>query len=1053
MTGPDQRDDSWVVLDFLGRWHSDRESGHERPLREYLQAFPGHEEAIAREWAQLQHEEEPGEDGRRSIGPYELQRVLGSGGQGEVWLAHDPRLQRPVALKLLRESGGELRSNARFLREATLASRIEHPGICRIYELGASEGVPWIAMQYVEGESLAEKLRRRADGAAPLPLPEREQARQRSSSASQLLPAPSTAERPLFDVLGLVQEIAFALQAAHERGVVHRDLKPGNVIVTPEGQPVLLDFGLARETEPDTAQLTMSGAMFGTPAYMSPEQVEGREASPRSDVWALGVLLYELCTGDRPFTGPSQQALFDAIRQAQPERLAGRGLSRDLRAVLTMALAKEPERRYASCAAFASDLLALQRKEPVAARLPGPLLRTARWVARHRAVSALLLASIATLAIWSWRESAAREQESQLRELAETRSEQLRELLRGVIYEYQETLRDVPGALEANQALAERTLRFVELLSASDGDGDGEDDVHDLVMARLIAADLLGDVDRPHLGQLERARGLYEAALADVDDVAPEWRRKLLSARILGRLAKIDLSEGRLIVALDRYESACLLLADAGRRELQLEAARLWVELAQARLRDRRQERPHEAALEALNEGLGLFALLDSGAELSRELRVQRAWALLLASESNARRGESAKASEQQREAARGFEALVEHGRPSTQAILGLARCELTAGRRLIATRDGDAAEPIFARALSRLERLLEEDPDNQRARQALVTAHTERGYSWSVLGRDDAAKESYEAAIRIGEGARQSGALEGDLTRARLFRAELDYVGRRYEEAFSGFQALQRKCAERYERDPLDLAALRTRAIAWLYAAKSLFRLERSEEALAIMADVRQVYAELREKLPEDLRVLGGTTNALQTEGFAYFGLGRYTDALASFEAALEFALKTPGALRTRGILRISIGNALRQLDRGDEAATSYRKGYEELGELLRARPGDIYALRNRMEALVFAAEIQLLVAEGGGGERPGTAELEQALEEIAAARSRGVRDSKLLLMEANLHVLSAALAPAGSVLRRSHLSAVPEILEGLPERERANFALRERYQALSGL
>jgi len=214
------------------------------------------------------------------VGPYRLVRELGRGGQAIVWLAEDSRIGRQVALKMLPHLGpGGEEALRRFRREAEVAARLEHPGICSVFEAEIDHGTPYIAMRYVAGETLARRLAVARDAqAAP---PDR---------------------GALRDLALLFEKAARALHAAHEAGIVHRDVKPANLMITPEGEPVVLDFGLAREDDASAPALSLTGEVSGTPAYMSPEQMTGRSRPDRrTDVWSLGIALYEAATLAHPF--------------------------------------------------------------------------------------------------------------------------------------------------------------------------------------------------------------------------------------------------------------------------------------------------------------------------------------------------------------------------------------------------------------------------------------------------------------------------------------------------------------------------------------------------------------------------------------------------------------------------------------------------------------------------------------------------------------------------------------------------------------------------------
>jgi serine/threonine protein kinase/formylglycine-generating enzyme required for sulfatase activity len=264
------------------------------------------------------------------IGPYKLVSLLGRGGMGEVYLAEDTRLGRKVALKLLDTSLiTNLQLRARFLREAQLASSLDHPNICTIHEIGEHAGQMFIAMQYVEGKTLKQAIDSRPLG---------------------------------FDGLVSVSlQIADALALAHERGIVHRDIKPTNIIVTPRGQVKVLDFGLAKlieshEESEDT--LTRTGAVMGTPAFMSPEQARGKGADHRSDIFSFGVVLYEMATGALPFKGQSQAETMNAVINLPhvPASELNRDVPLDVATIIDRALAKRPDDRYKTMRDLIADL-------------------------------------------------------------------------------------------------------------------------------------------------------------------------------------------------------------------------------------------------------------------------------------------------------------------------------------------------------------------------------------------------------------------------------------------------------------------------------------------------------------------------------------------------------------------------------------------------------------------------------------------------------------------------------------------------------------------------
>ncbi len=258
------------------------------------------------------------------LGPYVILAPLGTGGMGEVYRATDSRLGREVAVKVLTRDAGSPVRRERFLREAQAASALNHPGIVTVHDVGRERGVDFIVMERVEGRTLRQIL-----DAGPLPVDE---------------------------ALGYARQAAAALAVAHAAGIVHRDLKPQNLMVTPGGQLKVLDFGLAcvesgvvDSIGPTKERLTEFGTVVGTPGYMSPEQVEGKPVDARTDVFSLGIVLYEMLTGKAPFGGSSAAAVLYEIVHRVPEpavRLRP-GLGRHVTDVLDAMLRKDPAQRLA----------------------------------------------------------------------------------------------------------------------------------------------------------------------------------------------------------------------------------------------------------------------------------------------------------------------------------------------------------------------------------------------------------------------------------------------------------------------------------------------------------------------------------------------------------------------------------------------------------------------------------------------------------------------------------------------------------------------------------
>ena len=322
--------------------------------------------------------EEPELD--RVFGDFRLERLLGRGGMGVVYLAEQQTLGRRVALKLMRPGVlGDERGRARFAREVEALSKLNHPGICTVYEAGEIEGQPYLAMQYIAGETLAKAIED-----------------DRHSGHSEM----KSSSRALRSRVELVEKVARALHCAHVAGFVHRDVKPANILLDDNGEPVLVDFGLVRDESDDTG-LTASAEPLGTVPYMSPEQVRGLRADRRADVYALGVTLFESITGVHPFEGQSRDELFHSIVNVDipNPRRSNRLIDKWLRAVLEKAVHKEPARRFQSVEELADELARWRNHEPLATRPSGPVRRSIQWMRRNPTATGVLAATAVGLSV------------------------------------------------------------------------------------------------------------------------------------------------------------------------------------------------------------------------------------------------------------------------------------------------------------------------------------------------------------------------------------------------------------------------------------------------------------------------------------------------------------------------------------------------------------------------------------------------------------------------------------------------------------------------------
>ena len=356
-----------------------RSLGEEPTQTEYLQQFPefaAQIEAISFQYGAAAFSTASGsiktndgivqhEPGSR-IAQFELLESLGAGAMGEVWKAWDPRLRRNVTLKLPHNRSLAENELNRFLREGQSTAQLHHPQLASVHEVGRDGDTLYIVAHYVEGDNLQEY------------------------ASQQQLPYPAIAK--------LCAEVAEALQHVHDGGIVHRDLKPANIIVDQDGRPHIIDFGLAKSSN-DDYDLTIQGELLGTPAYMSPEQANGDRASHQSDIYSLGVILFELLTGSCPFSGDRSSVLQQVVvRSPPPPRSLRASIPRDLETICLQAIEKEPARRYRSAHEMAADLRRFISGVPILARRPSVPEMCWRWASRRPAAVVFIILITAMVA-------------------------------------------------------------------------------------------------------------------------------------------------------------------------------------------------------------------------------------------------------------------------------------------------------------------------------------------------------------------------------------------------------------------------------------------------------------------------------------------------------------------------------------------------------------------------------------------------------------------------------------------------------------------------------
>ena len=431
------------------------------------------------------------------IGPYRLTRLIGHGGMGAVYEAvrDDDQFQHQVALKLIKRGMDSDFVRDRFLRERQILASLDHPHIARLFDGGTTrDGLPYFVMEFVNGISITDYCRQQ--------------------------------EQSLNDKLKLFRKVCSAVQHAHQKLVIHRDLKPSNILVTADGTPKLLDFGIAKLLSPDLSEAftrTETALRLMTPDYASPEQVRGHTITTATDVYSLGVVLYELLAEQRPyqFETYAPQEIERAICDTEaprPSDLArqhsdartklAKQLTGDLDTIVLMALRKEPERRYQSVEQFSEDIRRYLSGLPITARPDTFRYRAGKFVRRHKAaVGALALLGLLTIALAILTVRLTRE-----RNLAERRFAQVRTLSNTFLFGVYDKIQNVPGTTEARALVAQTARDYLDTLSAEAANDSQLE--WELAMAYQKMGDVQGDPWAPNLGLHQEAIQSYQKSLA-----------------------------------------------------------------------------------------------------------------------------------------------------------------------------------------------------------------------------------------------------------------------------------------------------------------------------------------------------------------------------------------------------------------------------------------------------------------------------------------------------------------------------------------------------------
>jgi hypothetical protein len=825
------------------------------PVAEVCAPSPELEPAVRRRLEMLRDSGLLGEeDARRAVperlGEFRIESFLGGGGMGVVYRAVQEPLERRVALKLVRPDllyfPG---ARERFRREVAVVARLAHPGIVPVHTFGEQDGLPYFAMEEVRGCTLAEALLETAD----VPLAERTGATLRAAIARRAAARgdePADDEPPpLFTgtwaeaCARIVRQIAAALDHAHREGVLHRDVKPSNVLVTLDGRALVFDFGLSRDG--GVGAETRSGALLGSLPYMAPELLDGGSADRRTDVYALGVTAYELLCGERPYGARTAPELQSAVLAGRAAPLRGKGLAlpADLETVVATAMAAEAERRYPTAGDLARDVDNVLELRPIAARPATRWLVVRRWCRRNPGAAAAVALG-ALLAVGT------------------------------------------PTAVAVQRSLANREIRSA-LASAEDERARAEESLDRAVAAALGLLAEVGDSDLEHVPGMElKRRSLLERALSQLDAVAElragdpalaasRARVRVQAARVHDLLGDLDRGAAELAAA------EAVLRALPGERSLLAECL-----AARAANAQRRGQTAAALELDGEVERILLALIADAPGDAALVERLaQLAHGIGSLSRELGRLDDAADAFAESLERAERLVDLAARSDPAGPATARAARLAGRAGTGLALARYDagrlDEAAERFAAADAWLVHAIE--LGSLEARMDTLTCAKNRAVALLDLGRFDELEDVGLRGVEVGRG------LARELPFTFEVREELASLERnlaislhvqgRPEEALLGF----RRSVDTYvELEQLAPASFHVRQL--LAGARSnLANIENDfgePEQAAAHADAAVAgYAALRAERPDDERLRHDQISGAMVAAAAHALCGRYPE------------------------------------------------------------------------------------------------------------------------------------------------------------------------------
>jgi tetratricopeptide (TPR) repeat protein/predicted Ser/Thr protein kinase len=867
------------------------------------------------------------------IGSFRVLDVLGEGGMGVVYLAEQEQPQRRVALKVLRPGSASPTMLRRFEHEAYILGRLQHPGIAQIYEAGVAEAglgpQPFFAMELIEGRPLT------------------------AYAAEQEL---GVRER-----LELFTKVCDAVNHAHQKGVIHRDLKPGNILVDDTGQPKILDFGVARVTDVDIRTTTLDtaiGELIGTVPYMSPEQAAGDvdELDIRSDVYALGVICYELLSGQLPYDVGRQMVheAVRAIRERDPKPLSAvsRVFRGDLETIVNKALEKDRQRRYQSASDLAADVQRYLSDQAIVARSPSALYQLRKFAKRNRALMvsacAIGMALILGLGGTTWQAIVAtgqRDRAVAAEQRAERRFGQVRVLANAFIFDIHDEIRDLPGSTAAREKVAGTALEYLDSLIE-----DAADDRRlreEVAEAYLKVGDALGNPWGANLGDTAGALASYEKSaairkeLADADPASHSARLDL--AESYRKVGDVRANAGKTAEAMALYEQALALAANVPDTDSDAQRAR--IELAQTHrvmgTLEAKMSRTAEAEA-SLRRAVVLCERLAGGDP-------EDVAALAGLAKSHYELGKVQEDTSQTAEALASFEratelaerlCLAEPANTTHQRLLFM--CHALLGDVLTTMARHDEALTRFEASMQIARAMADADPHNQRAQQDLGFAYERIGNN--LMWRRDlaGALKAFRSGLEVRAAA--TAADPDDMTALSnlvMSHVQVGDVLRRegeFAEALVSYDRATTHAQRLADADPHDSAARRLLVMGFERLSNTNAAAGNTEAAMEAAGRLLDVARDRAELDPADTTALRDLSVAYNRLAKAKERLGRHEEALDDYRRALEIR---------RSIAEADPTSAHAQLD----VVNSYEQIGELLGKVMNDAAGGLESYRRALE------------------------------------------------------------------------------------------------------